>query len=328
MLGCTVLVYASLLIVAPNGASARDNVAITPLEVDGQLADTWRVRLSSRLSDGTKRTGRSVVSSDQPPRCSTETCWVELAHTVGARYLIRPRIRVEGRDFDVRLELLDGESGAVVSRSGEVCEVCAMTEVGDVLAAHAGVLSEKLDALVRAAPLVHFESTPTGAVVYLDGKPLGTTPLQREVTPGQHRARAELRGHVALERQLDTVAATEERVEFTLQRRPRVQRARFVGWALLGMGLPLSVTGITLIAIDERPYQTRCTDEYVDEDGNCRLRYDTVRGGIAVTAVGVASLIAGGVIIGLGRRPARDRSLRTSVSWNAEGVGISAHGRF
>ncbi len=328
MMGNTILLCSLLLEAAPSGATPPDTVAVTPLEVEGPLAQTWRAQLGQRLLEGTKRAGRSVATPQPAKQCSTEACWVELAREAGVRYVFRPQITVEGRDFDVQLELLDGQTGEVLSRSGETCEVCAVAEVGDVLEAHAGILSEKLDALIRAAPVIHFESTPPGAVVYLDGKPLGTAPLQHEVTPGQHRARAELRGHVALERQIDAVAGSQEHVEFTLQRTPRAQRVRFLGWTLLGLGIPASVTGVTLIAIDERPYQTRCTGEYVDENGNCRLRYDTLPGGIAVASVGVAALIAGGVIIGLGRRRARDRTIQTSMFWNAEGVGLSAHGRF
>ena len=292
---------------------AGEPVVVDPLQVEGPLAETWRERLTERLIEGVERSGRPAL---RPGQAS------------GSHYILRPTVTVDGRDFDVSLQLVDGRDGAVLSERSELCEVCAVNEVGDVLAAHAGILSEKLDALLRSPPVVVFDSTPAGAVVYLDGEPIGSTPVRREVSPGAHRARAELRGYVPLERHLDAVAGTEEQLDFPLQRTPRAQRVRVAGWALLAVGVPSTVAGVTLLALDERPYRRRCSGDYVDEFGNCRLRYDTLVAGISLTSVGLVTSIAGAVIVGRGRRRGRKRPVTAAVSWGGHSLGLTAHGRF
>jgi hypothetical protein len=50
--------------------------------------------------------------------------------------------------------------------------------------------------------------------------------------------------------------------------------------------------------LDERPIERKCNGDNVDADGDCRLLYDTMAGGVAaavvggvLTAVGVALLV-------------------------------------
>lgn len=311
---------------APKSASS-EGIVVFPVQVDGSLAGAWKELLDRRLLGGLERTDRAVVSGSQDGRCEAPDCWVDMARRARGRYLVAASVGVDGRDFEVLVQLIDGRSGETVAQSGETCEVCAMQEVGDMMAAHAAIVGTKLDALSRAAPIMKFESVPPGAVVYLDGKLVGTAPVELSVDPGPHRARAELKRHVALEQQVEAVTGTGETVTFELQPIPRRQRIQPLGWVLVGSGIISTVAGVTLIAIDEQPYRSRCTGEYVDEFGNCRLRYDTLAGGIALTAVGVAALTAGGIIVGLGRRRARDRTVTASVWWG-RAPGMSLRGRF
>jgi hypothetical protein len=233
---------------------------------------------------------------------------------------------VHGRDFRVDIELLDARDGKSVAKSGETCEVCAVEEVAELLADHAGVLERKRVALEHAVPIVLLESVPTGATVYVDGELVGTAPLRRRFSPGSHRARAELRGHLALEQRVDVVAGVDETVRFDLQRVPRRQILWRWGWGLFGASLPVLGVGVAMLAIDERPYRRRCTGEYVDAFGNCRLRYDTLAAGIATTAIGAAGIVAASVLLGLGR-PRSKRRQRARVL-PAAGPGVVVVGSF
>lgn len=60
-------------------------------------------------------------------------------------------------------------------------------------------------------------STPPGAVVYLDGKSVGNTPLYlRDIPPGEHNVALYLAGHTLISRKVDTSDGSRGEVEATL----------------------------------------------------------------------------------------------------------------
>lgn len=292
---------------APNAAASAtaETIGALPLTIDGELAPTWRARLEQRLHEGLARGSRRVLELTEAAPCDA-SCMRALAAESGARWLIRSRVRVLGRDFDVALELVDARSGAVVTRSASTCEVCAVDEVGDMLADRAGVLDRKLDALARAPAVVRFESKPDAAVLRLDGELLGAAPLERSIADGRHRVRAELRGHLPFELQFDAIAGTRETVTLELSPTPRARRGLSVaGWSALGGGLAALVVGVPLLVLHDRPYRGRCSGGDVDRDGDCRFRYDTRTGGAIAVAVGAAAIATGIALLVRARRPRR-----------------------
>jgi PEGA domain-containing protein len=178
-----------------------------------------------------------------------------------------------------------------------------------MLADRAGVLDRKLDALLDAPPVVRLESKPAGALVWLDGGLVGVAPQQRTVTEGRHRARAELRGHLPIEVQFDALAGTRETVALELsplpEPSPTLQRA---GWGVLAVGLAGIAVGAPLLALHGRSYPGRCSGDDVDDDGDCRFRYDTRAGGAIAVAVGGAAVVAGIVLLVRAHRPTHRRA--------------------
>lgn len=297
---------------ASQGASKGQGraIAVAPFAVDGVLAQGWMKSLRAALNEGLSRGGGATLAelgTGHAEACANAECWAAVARRAGADFVVLPRLGVEDRDFRVELVLVD-QRGTTLASAADTCEVCAVPEVAHMLADLAGVLNSKLDVLAREPPQITFESQPDAALVYLDGELLGQTPVTRSVTPGQHRARAVLRGRIPLELMVEAVAGSRETVAFELDPIPRSQRARPYGWALLGLGVAATATGIGLLAVDERPYRKRCDGRYLDVEGNCRFRYDTLGSGVVMTSVGGASLIAGTVIVALfSRRRASSR---------------------
>ncbi len=314
-------------------AKADDvKVVVLPVYLDGELADSWRAQLQRGVAEGLRRGGHGVVEPDAVLRtrpdaasCRDEACAAAIADALDGDYVLRTSIAIEDRDFAVRLELLEGATGAVVAETGESCEVCAVPEVAQLLAEHAAIVGAKIDALDRAPPVVEFRSRPAGALVYLDGELLGRAPVQHPVPVGRHRVRAQLRGHLTLEQPLEATPGTRETLMFELAPTPRRERLRPWGWALLGLSVPIAATGVTLLALDERPYRRRCSGDYVDALGNCRLRYDTLTGGIVGTSVGVAGLVAATTLLVLSRPETRRTGARLRVH---PGPVTSVVGRF
>jgi hypothetical protein len=279
---------------------ARESVALLPIVVDGEMPASWREQLAVRMREGFARGNHAVVDAEAPLACDA-SCIRDVGRASGARWVARARVKVRERDFDVALELLDARSGESVTSSASTCEVCAVAEVGDMIADRAAVLDRKLEAMLAAPPVVRFESRPAKALVWLDGEMIGAAPIERTVTEGRHRARGELRGHLPIEVQFDALPGARETIALDLSPKPRValRRAR---WPLLGIGVAGLAVGVPLVVLDGRQYRDRCSGGDVDADGDCRFRYDTKTGGAVALAIGGAALVSAIVLIAIARR--------------------------
>ncbi|EDM73834.1 hypothetical protein PPSIR1_16270 [Plesiocystis pacifica SIR-1] len=92
--------------------------------------------------------------------------------------------------------------------------------------------------------------------------------------------------------------------------------ARAAGWAAIGTGAALTITGIALMATNGRPYGQLCSGADVDADGDCRYVLDTLPAGIGFAVAGVA-LAGGGVGLSVWAR--QDRRAQARLI----GVGVS-----
>lgn len=73
-------------------------------------------------------------------------------------------------------------------------------------------------AQIKAMPgRIHIETTPPGAAILADGKSMGTTPSDVELTPGKHILHLELAGYLPIDKDLDVSygAKTDMKTELT-----------------------------------------------------------------------------------------------------------------
>ena len=301
----------------PNGKA----VATLPVHVEGQLGSEWKRALDEGIADGLARGSFRVVATDST--CTERSCFVELAAEVEASYLLRTVVTAEDRNYAVAITLIDGVTGEVTAEASGGCEVCGMQEVRTIVADQAAGLRKKIDALGAGPPLVAIETVPEGAVARIDGEPVGVTPVRYETTEGEHLARVEKDGYVAVERQFIAVAGVDETLKFELEPLPDLRkRYRPWGWIALGAGVGSLAAGATFLALDERPAPgDRCAGNNVDAAGNCRFRYNTLTPGLVLTTAG-ALLLAGGVIVAIATRPRRRTERRTA--WSPAGLGVRA----
>ncbi|MBX7082137.1 MAG: PEGA domain-containing protein [Nannocystaceae bacterium] len=288
-------------------AAGAGSVGVLPLELAGELPPAFFEQLQARVPEGLRRGGREVVALVVEPGCDRD-CRVRAAASADARWIVAATVTARGRDFELALALLDGRDGRELAATTATCEVCAVAEVGDMLADRAAVLGAKLDALATAPPRLRFVSRPEGAMIWIDGERVGAAPLERTLDAGRHRAKAVLEGHLPLELQFDAVAGTEEAVTLTLSPLPPRSRAlRPAGAATLAIGVALAAAGVPLLVLHGRPFHGRCTGADVDDDGDCRFRYDTRTGGAIAVALAGAAIVTGAVLLGVA---ARERSRR------------------
>lgn len=278
-----------------------------PLAVDGSLPPRAFDELDQQLDAGLGRIDARVERIEAPADCTDATCLAEHARAAGARYVVQPRVRVVERDYTITIDLIGAENGATLATVVQTCEVCGVHEAAQTLGDVTATVGSKLEALQLGPAILEIHSTPGGAVIELDGEPVGRAPVERQLEEGEHWISARLEGYVTQRRQVRAVAGVRESLELQLAPVPVEAptgpgRLEIAGWSLLGIGAAGIATGAVLIVLEERPNRAQCSGDDVDPLGNCRLRYATLEPGIGTIAAGGAIAIAGLTMALVGRR--------------------------
>lgn len=280
-------------------STATSRVAVLPVQSRSTLPGPVTTRLRGTIARGLRRADVEVVSDGLVDgelggeACEGARCATELATAVSAAWIVRPTITKIDAVYEVHLEALDVH-GRTIAAATERCEICGRDEVTELVVDRSAALAAKVRLLQRQAPRLVLRSRPSGAAVWIDDRLVGHTPLEHEVTAGEHEVRMELRGHVTERRRVTAVAGTEDAVELTLPSDHGAARRRRawlgVGAASLGASVATLGAGIGLVVIDERAYERGCNP---DPLGQCSHRYNTLEGGIAL-------MVGGGVLLATG----------------------------
>jgi hypothetical protein len=322
------IVAACAMTSAAQAAPQGGEVVVAPIQVKGKMGEEAIGKLRLRAQEGLERAGLAAST----PGAATEACDVacasDLAQQENAGHALRVEVIVEGRDFRLETALLDPAGNVVVS-ADQVCDICGIEEVGELISADAAALGKQLAVLGRPGHIT-IESTPPGATVRIDGKKRGVTPLELELPPGDHEMDVRLDGHFPREREISIVEGVVQSVDFDLQTIPQKQRNRplwISGWTGVGVGLGMAGAGIALMAIHHRPLTGKCSGANVDSTGLCRYRYSTRTAGVTVAVVGAALVATGIVLLIKGRKPAKgDRSEQARFSATPGGFQVALPG--
>lgn len=319
-------VVAGLAALAPasTDTAAPPKVVVLDPVVSGDMDEPRTLELTEALRSGLARGEFELVPAPAALECAPAPgeawpakCAAAAASAVGADFAVSITIRVDRRDYDVGLEVVDAQTAEVSGSSSERCEVCGIAEAREVVDSQAAAIRARIESLTLAPPSLLFESTPPGALIRLDGKVVGETPFERVVEPGTHQVEATLDGYVSETQNVEAVTGVNASLEFGLEPVPRTVRfrkLRIFGWTALGVGVAGVVTGTTLIVLDGRPNQTDCDGSNVDEDGDCRFLYGTLTGGIAAAAAGGVLLLTGiGIVVGTRNKDAKGSARRAQL---------------
>ena len=140
---------------APRAANA-ERAKILVLPVVGKGADpTLRQRVTQAIGEGLMASGSEVVApagvagaAPTAESCNTAACLSAAARASGAAYLLRAIVEEEGRSYTFKLEMIDGQSGAVIVQRENRCEICTDAEALETANTAASAL--KMQALKRA----------------------------------------------------------------------------------------------------------------------------------------------------------------------------------
>jgi len=332
------LVYLSLLLLwlalggparADGGDGAIDarKVAVLPLSVEGSIDDDAKAGLLNGLRAGLERGDFAIapqeeveVLADNP--CDRQTCYGKLRSELGVSHLVRAKVIVKNRDYDLSLELIDAENGTVVASSQDRCDICGLEEVNELLSSQGALLRAKIDAMGAGPAILIVDSKPTGATVMIDGEVVGVTPIERSVIAGEHVLRLSADGYVAEEREVNFVPGVTETINLNLNRAVGSKKMRILGAASVAGGvLALGGAGALLWADD----QFTCADPN-DPADNCKDYKNYSPAGGVVAAVGAAFTTLGVVLLLRHRKPKGSNKAKASATISPTGVWIQ--GRF
>jgi hypothetical protein len=291
--------------------------AILPLAVQGELSDVDKETLTGELVEGLRRGAFDVVAPADVLKadsaaggCNDKDCFKRVAKATNATHLVRATVVVRDRDYDVRVELVDGRAGGVVAKSEEGCEICGVVDAGSLMATAAATLRTKLDALAKGPSLLTVKSDPVGAEVSIDGEIVGVTPLERPIIPGERIVRVSKEGYITVEREVTVVEGVAEEVSFGLEKVPHRLPKRPWGYVSLGLGIAGVGVAATFAALDDHPYKLgkACEGGNLDDSGRCRKLWDT-EWIVFGTSLAAATLVTLGVAV-----------LLTSASKRARGT--------
>jgi len=152
------------------GVARAERPKILVLPVAGTTADAgFRQRVARALSEGLMASGGEVVAPTAtalPENCTTAACLSGAARATGAAFMLRATVEEEGRSYVFKLEMLDGQSGAVLAQRENRCEICTDAEALEIANAAASAL--KAQALKKPSapappPAVPAAAAPAGA---------------------------------------------------------------------------------------------------------------------------------------------------------------------
>jgi hypothetical protein len=272
---------------SPAGATTDVGVIVTG---EGSI----QPQLTAQLGTWLTQHGYTLIASPLPPEAITALvdCFATEDQRCARRVMeqrARPATMVYAR-IDSRNNLANGtreitltaylfERGRDTVAERKTCDQCT----DQLLRSTADDIMNKL---VGSNPgHVKLTSTPRGARIAIDGKPIGVTPLDWDLLPGKHRIELSKQGFVPVTREVVIERDKTAQVTAELRQAESVApggRSRVWKVGAMALGGALVVTGGVLIGIHQDKVPSEPAEVYTTRTPGIAL----AAGGLAVAAVG------------------------------------------
>lgn len=272
------------------------------LDFEGSVNEVSRDQLARRLFEGLASAGFQVFSADELvarlyastpslKACADEACYRQISAALQANFLATGKVEAKRRDYQIALKLIHGPTGKVLRTEEQRCDVCGIQEAGDTVNLAAAALRAGLEE-VEAPAQVTVETRPSGALVEVDGQPLGFTPLTQDLVVGVHELVITKPGYDVVSRSIEVQPRAAQNINVDLQRQPAPFMSpgwRTTGWVSFGLGLAAIAGGSYLMSLQGE--DTACTGS-----GPARMCTETYE----VRWLAAGLLAGGGLAAGLG----------------------------
>ncbi|HTA18071.1 MAG TPA: hypothetical protein VK989_02200 [Polyangia bacterium] len=233
-LGLTVAIGA---VAALSGATARaERPRIAVMEIaGGKVTPDLRERVTHAVDEGLLASGADVVDGMPAAAtgpggapCDGNGCVEAVAKATVAAYVLRGTLEIDGRTYELRLEMLDGKTGVLIESREDRCEICTEGEALEMAGVSASALKVQVFKKKPPVPVVD----PAGAAVATVAAPPGAVRIETSAPPMSE---------------------------------PRASGHRELGWIGVAAGVVAVAAGIVLISIDgngtcDAPSGTQCRE--------------------------------------------------------------------
>jgi hypothetical protein len=256
-----VVILTAPLASAQTEVAGSQRVAIARLDFEGKIPEGLQELFAQRLVQGLSAArfevlrGSDVQQTLTGPNqalatCQNATCYPAMASVLAASYLITAHVAESNKTYTIVMEIINGRTGGVLASNRERCETCGAEEASEKMGLAASALRERLEAVSRAPARFAIRSRPAGAVVVMDGKQAGVTPLEAELPGGPHHVQLVLSGHDSLSRAFTVVSGVDEAMDLDMVAIPTKFAYRAAGWGGLAGGAALLIAGIVTMTLD------------------------------------------------------------------------------
>jgi hypothetical protein len=292
--------------VLPQPGSAQQRVVIARLSFKGKIPEGLESLFAQRLVQGLSAARFEVIRGidvqqrltgpyQQLANCQSTVCYPAMAAALAASYLITASVEESNKTYTMVLEIINGRTGGVLASNRERCETCGAEEAGEKMGLAASALRERLEAVSRDPARIIVRSRPAGAMVVMDGRQTGVTPLDLELPGGTHHCQLYLRDHDPLSRSFTVVAGVDEELNLEMVALPTKFPYRTVGWSALGGGAALLIAGIATMTLDNQ--EISCSEADKDINGRCPYIRSTNWWAASMIGIGIAAATAGGFFL-------------------------------
>ena len=259
------VVVALAAITLPAAVSRAERPRIAVMEVAGpKVAPDLRERVTHAVHEGLLASGADVVDGMPAAAtgpggapCEGNGCVTAVAKATVSGFVVRGTLEVDGRTYELRLEMLDGKSGDLIDSREDRCEICTEGEALEMAGVSASAL--KVQAFKKRAAAAAPEPPPPAPKTILEATPPGAANVEASsrVVSGPK-------------------AETDEHKE--------------LGWIGVGVGAMAGLVSWRLFAIDG---EGTCNDGA----NQCPHLYSTKGWGIATIVGGAAAIAAGVLVL-------------------------------
>lgn len=231
--------------------------------------------------------------------CGTFGCLAQVARASQGRAALASLSRSGDGTNTLLLVLVDADGSNAQAR----------TRVGAAGVAEALTAAWKetsLSLALAGESMIHAESRPAGASVWLDGAPAGSTPFARQVSPGRHIVLLKLDGFVVEGRTVEAKPGRAQRVQLTLRREPRFDAEELTrptrplpsAWnSVLGGALVLAAAPALIASLNALANDGECLRVREADATSCRHRAHYGNQSAILLASGVLALSTGATLV-------------------------------
>ena len=268
---------------------------------------TMQPQLAAQLETWLRSHGHELISAPLPPEAINTLidCFVIEDQTC-ARRVVEKRAKTKSvvfaqvtvaagataleRTVTLTAYWLDKGKDAIAER--RFCERCTDT----TLRSTADELMVALAGAGGNRGRLKLSSSPSGARVTIDGKPIGLTPLDYSIAIGDHRVTIELQGRTPETRSVTIKKSQTSTLEVRLAAVGGPSRwKKPLPIAIMGGGAVLAITGLVFVGMDE---------DLPNQSGPQTKKnyFDSALGGASLAIAGVATIGVGAFLLFRGPR--------------------------